>query len=60
MTCQRKPICGIYNLHKRQEQFSGFQSLIIDLKMLIFPEPFIFCRTISHILGPKYELTSDP
>ena len=32
---------AIYNLHKRHGQFSGFQDLIFDLKMLRFSESLI-------------------
>ena len=30
MTCQGNPICGRYNIHKRQGQFSGMQGLMSD------------------------------
>ena len=30
------PMSAIYNLHKRHGQFSGFQDLIFDMKMLRF------------------------
>ena len=56
MIFQRNPINGKYNLHKRHGQFSGLQSSMFDLKMLIFSESFIFCRNKSHIFRPKYAM----
>ena len=38
---------AIYSLHKRHGQFSGFQNLIFDLKMLRFCEPVM-------LKGPKF------
>ena len=60
MTFQRNPICGTYRLEKLHEQFSSFQSLMFNLKMLIFSEPFVFWETRSHIIGSKYSILSDP
>ena len=41
---------AIYNLYKRHGQFSGFQDLIFDLKMLRFSESFMLLGKSSHIL----------
>ena len=51
---------AIYNLHKRHGQFSGFQDLIFDLKMLRFSEYLILLGKSSHILGPRKDIVSEP
>ena len=43
----------IYNLHKLNGQFSGFQDLIFDLEMLSFSESLMLLGKSSHILGPR-------
>ena len=43
---------AIYNLHKRHGQFSGFQDLIFDLKMLRFSESLIVTwQKFPYFLG---------
>ena len=50
---------AIYNLHKRHGQFSGFQDLIFDLKMLRFSECLILLGRSSHIFGPRKDIVSE-
>ena len=38
MTFYRNLICDIYNIEQQHGQFSGFQNLMFDLKMLISSE----------------------
>ena len=49
---------AIYNLHRRQGQFSGFQDLILDLKMLRFSESLILLVKSSHI-RPRRDIVSE-
>ena len=49
----------IYNLHKGHGQFSGFQDLIFDLKMLRFSESLMLLGKSSHIFGPRKDIVSD-
>ena len=42
---------AIYNLRKWHEQFSGFQDLIFDLKMLRFSESLMFLSKVPIFLG---------
>ena len=51
---------AIYNLHKWHGQFSGFQDLIFDLKMLRFPQSLMLLSKSSHILGPRKDILSEP
>ena len=51
---------AIYNLHKQHGQFSGFQDLIFDLKMLRFPESLMLIGKRSHIFGPRKDIVSEP
>lgn len=51
---QRTPICGKCKLHKRHRHISGFQFLILDLKVLMFSESFIFCGSRSHFCRLKH------
>ena len=51
---------AIYNLHKLNGQFSGFQDLIFDLKMLRFSESLMLLGKSSHIFGPKKDIVSEP
>ena len=51
---------AIYNLHKRHGQFSGFQDLIFDLKLLRFSESLILLGKGSHIFGPRKDIVSEP
>ena len=44
---------AIYNLHKRHGQFSGFQDLIFNLKMLRLSESLMLLGKSSHIFGPR-------
>ena len=50
----------MYNLHKRHGQFSGFQDLIFDLKMLRFSEPLILLGKSSLIFGSIKDIVSEP
>ena len=58
MTFYRNLILDKYNIEQQHGQFSGFQNLMFDLKMLIFSEYLFFCRAQSHIFRPKYTTTS--
>ena len=40
MACQRTQSCGKCNLHKRHGLFSGFQSLMLALKMPVYSESY--------------------
>lgn len=60
MSSKTNPIYDKHNLHKRHGQLSGFQSLMVDLKMVVYSGFFIFCRTSSHIFWPKHPIFSDP
>ena len=40
MACQRTQSCGKFNLHKRHGLFSGFQSLMLALKMPVYSESY--------------------
>ena len=51
---------AIYNLHKRHGQFSGFQDLIFDLKMLRFSESLMLLGRSSNIFGPINDIVSEP
>ena len=51
---------AIYNLHKRHGQFSGFQDLKFDLKMLRFSESLMLLGKSSHIFGPIKDIFSEP
>ena len=51
---------AIYNLHRRDGQFSGFQDLIFDLKMLRFSESFMLLGKSSHVFGPRKDVDSEP
>ena len=50
----------IYNLQKRHGQFSGFQDLIFDLKMLRFSESLKLLGKSSHIFGLRKDIVSEP
>ena len=50
---------AIYSLHKRHGQFSGFQDLLLDSKMLRFSESLLLGKS-SHIFGPKKNIASEP
>ena len=50
---------AIYNLHKPHGQFSGFQDLIFDLKILRFPESLMLLSKCSHIFGPRKDIVSE-
>ena len=50
----------IYNLHKQHGQFSGFQDLIFDLKILRFSESLMLLGKRSHILGARKDIVSEP
>ena len=54
------PKLGTYFLHSLHGQFSGFYYLIPFLKATTLVNSFNFNSTISHILGPKYEMLSLP
>ena len=41
---------AIYNLHKRHGQFSGFQDLTFDLKMLRFSESLMYLAKVPIFL----------
>ena len=51
---------AIYNLHKRHGQFSGFQNLIFDLKMLTFSESLTLLGRSSHVFVPIKDIDSKP
>ena len=51
---------AMYSLHKRHGQFSGFQDLLLDLKMLRFSESLMLFGKSSHIFGPKKNVASEP
>ena len=51
---------AIYNLHKRHGQFSGFQDLIFDLKMLRFSESLMLLGKSFHIFGSIKDIVSEP
>ena len=51
---------AMYNLHKRHGQFSGFQDLIFDLKMLRFSESLLLLGKDSHIFGSIKDIVSEP
>ena len=45
------PLCVSYNLEKQYGQISGFQSLLIDLKMLIFSKSLSSAEQVPISLG---------
>ena len=49
-----------YFLHSLHGQFSGYHSLIPFLKGTTLVNSFNSKGTVSHILGPKYEILSLP
>ena len=49
---------AIYNLYKRHEQFSGFQDLIFDLKMLRICESLMLLGK-SYIFGSIKDFVSE-
>ena len=51
---------AIYNLHKWYGQFSGFQDLIFDLKILRFSESLMLLGRSSHIFGAIKDIVSEP
>ena len=51
---------AIYNLHKRHGQFSGFQDLIFDFKMLRFSEFLMLLGKSFYIFGPRKDILSEP
>ena len=51
---------AIYNLHKRHRQFSGFQDLIFDSKMLRFSESLMLLGKNSDIFGPTKDIIFEP
>ena len=51
---------AIYNLNKRHGQFSGFQDLIFDVKMLRFSESLILLGKSSHIFEARKDIASEP
>ena len=51
---------AIFNLHKRHGQFSGFQDLLFDLKMLRFSESLMLLGKRSHIFGLRKDIVSEP
>ena len=51
---------AIYDLHKRHGQFSGFQDLIFDLKMLRLSESLMLLGKSSHIFRPIKDIVSKP
>ena len=53
------PMSAIYNLRKRYGQFSGFQDLISDLKMLRFSESLMLLGKNSHIFEPRKMIVSE-
>ena len=54
------PKLDTYFLHSLHGQFFGFHSLISFLKATTRVNSFNSKGTISHILGPKYEILSLP
>ena len=54
------PKLDTYFLHNLHGQFFGFHSLIPFLKATTLVNSFNSNGTISHILGPKYEMLSLP
>ena len=50
---------AVYNLHKRHGQFSGFQNLIFDLKMLRFSES-LKLPWQKFPYGPIKDIASEP
>ena len=54
------PKLDTYFLHSLHGQFFGFHSLIPFLKAATLVNSFNSKGTISHILGPKYEILSAP
>ena len=54
------PKLDTYFLHSLHGQFFGFHSLIPFLKAATLVNSFNSKGTISHILGPKYEILSLP
>ena len=51
---------AIYNLRKRHEQFSGFQDLTFDLKILRFSESLMLLGKSSNTFGPRKDIVSVP
>ena len=51
---------AIYNLYKRHGQFSCFQDLIFDLKILRFSESLMLLGKSAHIFGPIKDIASEP
>ena len=51
---------ALYNLQKRHGQFSGFQDLIFDLKMLRFSESLMLLGNSSHIFRHIKDTVSKP
>ena len=51
---------AIFDLCKGHGQFSGFQDLIFDLKMLRFSESLMLLGKSSHIFGPIKDIVSEP
>ena len=51
---------AVYNLHKRHGQFSGFQVLIFNLKILRFSESLMLLGRSSHIFVPIKDIDSEP
>ena len=54
------PKLDTYFLHSLHGQFFGFHSLIPFLRAATLVNSFNSKGTISHILGPKYEILSLP
>ena len=54
------PKLDTYFLHSLHRQFSGFYSSISSFKTTTLVNSFNSNGTISHILGPKYEMLSLP
>ena len=54
------PKLDTYFLHSLHEQFFGFHSLIPFLTAATLVNSVNSKGTISHILGPKYEILSLP
>ena len=48
---------AIYNLQKRHGQFSGFQGLIFDLKMLRCSESLALLGKSCHVFGPIKDIS---
>ena len=51
---------AICNLHKRHVQFSGFQHLSMDLKILRISESLMLPGKSSHIFRPRKDNVSVP